>query len=91
MDKVGNLEILESIAHGLSDWRKLAQPLAARYRSLRDRAHESAPGARVGGTVSGGRSGWRDGHRLNPADPSLAEVPIFIGERSVELPADAKV
>ncbi|MEV8034295.1 VOC family protein [Streptomyces sp. NPDC086182] len=33
MDKVSNREILESIANGLNDWRKLAQPLAARYRT----------------------------------------------------------
>ncbi|MGW7608832.1 VOC family protein [Streptomyces sp. NPDC054766] len=33
MDKAGNREILEAIAQESNDWRKLAQPLAARYRT----------------------------------------------------------
>ncbi|MER5280602.1 VOC family protein [Streptomyces sp. NPDC002809] len=33
MDKLSNSEILAEIAGGLQDWRKLAQPLAARYRA----------------------------------------------------------
>ncbi|MGW3566878.1 hypothetical protein ACWDSL_23905 [Streptomyces sp. NPDC000941] len=33
MDTISNAEILAEIAGGLADWRKLAQPLAARYRA----------------------------------------------------------
>lgn len=33
MDTISNAEILAEIAGGLDDWRKLAQPLAARYRA----------------------------------------------------------
>ncbi|MEV6172766.1 VOC family protein [Streptomyces sp. NPDC051954] len=32
MDMLGNREILREIASGLGDWRKLAQPIATRYR-----------------------------------------------------------
>ncbi|MEE4545181.1 VOC family protein [Streptomyces sp. V4-01] len=32
MDTLGTQEILAAFAHGLADWRKLAQSLAARYR-----------------------------------------------------------
>src|SRR5262249_21231320 len=38
-----------------------------------------------------GRSGWRDRHGLNAADPSLGEVSILIGQRSVEFPANAEI
>ncbi|MES4904754.1 MULTISPECIES: VOC family protein [unclassified Streptomyces] len=33
MDTISNAEILAEITGGLDDWRKLAQPLAARYRA----------------------------------------------------------
>src|SRR5439155_9680559 len=38
-----------------------------------------------------GRSGWRNRHRLNPANPSLGQVPILVGKRSVVLPANAEI
>src|SRR5262249_54143319 len=38
-----------------------------------------------------GRSGWRDRYGLNPADPSLGEVSIFIRQGSVEFPANAEI
>src|SRR5262249_41061016 len=38
-----------------------------------------------------GRSGWRDRHGLNAADPSLSEVSILIGQRSVKFPANAEI
>src|SRR4029079_13106177 len=37
------------------------------------------------------RSCRRDRHRLNPADPRLCEVPVFIGKGSVVFPSNAQV
>jgi 4a-hydroxytetrahydrobiopterin dehydratase len=72
MDKVSTPEILESIAHGLNDWRKLAQPLAARYR-----AAGPGPGAAVVGAVA--QASLIAGHDVPEIrlGPGVVDVSLF--------------
>jgi 4a-hydroxytetrahydrobiopterin dehydratase len=72
MDKVSNREILESIAHGLNDWRKLAQPLAARYR-----AADMGSGAAFVGAVA--QASVTAGHDVPEIrlGPGLVDVSLF--------------
>lgn len=72
MDKVSTPEILESIAHGLNDWRKLAQPLAARYR-----AAGPGPGAAFVGAVA--QASLIAGHDVPEIrlGPGVVDVSLF--------------
>ncbi|MET9409088.1 VOC family protein [Streptomyces sp. NPDC002935] len=72
MDKVSSREILESIAHGLNDWRKLAQPLAARYRA----ADRGAGAAFVGAVAQASIVAGHDVPDIR-LGPGLVDVSLY--------------
>ncbi|MEU0430097.1 VOC family protein [Streptomyces sp. NPDC006290] len=77
MDRISNREILESIAHGLNDWRKLAQPLAARYRA----ADTGSGAAFVGAVAQASVSAGHDVPDIRLA-PGLVDVSLFSVDES---------
>ncbi|MER5384599.1 VOC family protein [Streptomyces sp. NPDC002688] len=72
MDKLGNREILESIANGMNDWRKLAQPLAARYRAT----DAGSGGAFVGAVAQASVAAGHDVPEIR-LGPGLVDVSLY--------------
>jgi len=68
MEILGTQEILGAIADGLGDWRKLAQPLATRYRVA-----DTASGAACAVVHRARRPRRQQGLRLHRPRPRLGK------------------
>lgn len=83
MDVLSTPQVLAAIADGLGDWRRLAQPLAARYRSADPRARAAFAAAVVEAGAAGGHEPAEVRVGRGFVDLALVTVEEATGHRGV--------